>query len=294
MASRYMLDPTKNALPMKKTTLLRTLVGGLLVQVFTGFLPAPRVARQPPAIQWEKIDEGLETAEVVSPQKSFLGDSRITVVRINPARYAFKLVAASEFNTMYKTAPEWCKDKKLVGCVNAGQFSLKDGYSNMGYMKNYAHVNNPNFRKINNYNSVLAFNRKDTGVAPVQIIDLKCRNWAQLQPRYHSFSQSISLISCNRQVVDNKQKGRWSMVLFGMDTRGNALWIFTRSPYTIRHFSEILLSLPLSLQNVMYLEGGPEASLFLAGNGKKSSGRAVTKPGSTKTTPTSSSGAFPT
>ncbi len=251
---------------------------GALCLYLGGFTSRPagqKPERQYPAeqptipIKWQKLDEGLETAEIPSPQESFLGDSRITVVRINPARYAFKLVAASQYNTMYKTAPEWCRDKKLIGCVNAGQFKLTDGYSNMGYMKNYAHVNNPAFRKVYNYNSVLAFNRKDTGVAPLQIIDLKCQNWSQWQNRYHSFSQSISLISCNRQVVNNKQKGKWSMVLFGVDTAGNALWIFTRSPYTIRQFSEILLSMPLSLKNVMYLEGGPEASLFLESNGKK-------------------------
>jgi hypothetical protein len=59
------------------------------------------------------------------------------------------------------------------------------------------------------------------------------------------------------------------MVLFGIDKLGNALLIFTRSPYTIRQFSEILLTLPLQIKNVMYLEGGPEASLYLDTNGKK-------------------------
>lgn len=225
--------------------------------------------KQSPAINWQRIDEGLESAEILSPQKSFLGDSKITVIKINPKQYAFKLVAASENNKMHKTAPQWCKEKKLLACVNAGQFNLNDQLSNMGYMKNYNHVNNPTLRKINNYHAMLAFNRKDTSVAPVQIIDMLCQDWPHLQTKYHSFTQSISLISCNKQVVDNKQKGKWSMVLFGMDEAGNALLIFTRSPYTIRHFSEILLSLPLSIKNVMYLEGGPEASLFLDTNGKK-------------------------
>jgi hypothetical protein len=242
--------------------------------VYTSYLSKPEVAELAtqntlPAIPWQKIDIGLETAEIPSPQKSFIGDSKITVVRINPDRYAFKLIAASENNKQHKTAPEWCKEKKLLACVNAGQFNLDDQLSNMGYMKNYAHVNNPNLRKINNYNAILAFNRKDTSVGPIQIIDMKCQDWPQLQTKYHSFTQSISLIACNKQVVDNKQKGKWSMVLWGMDEQGNVLWIFTRSPYTIRQFSEILLSLPLNIKNVMYLEGGPETSLYVNTNGKK-------------------------
>ena len=239
-------------------------------------LPAPTPAMHNTAVQhrlaeipWQTIDVGLETAELASPQKSFIGDSKITVIRINPNRYAFKLIAASENGKQHKTAPEWCKEKKLLACVNAGQFNLDDQLSNMGYMKNFAHVNNPNFRKINNYNSILAFNRKDSSVAPIQIIDMKCQDWPLLQTKYQSFSQSISLIACNKQVVDNKQKGKWSMVLWAMDEQGNVLWIFTRSPYTIRQFSEILLSLPLKIKNVMYLEGGPETSLYVNTNGKK-------------------------
>jgi hypothetical protein len=137
--------------------------------------------------------------------------------------------------------------------------------TNMGYMKNYAHVNNAALRKVNNYNSILAFNRKDSSVAPIQIIDLKCQEWPQLQTKYQSFSQSISMISCQGKIVENRQKGKWSMVLWGMDTMGNILLIFTRSPYTIRQFSEILLSLPLSIKNAMYLE----ASLFLSASGKE-------------------------
>jgi hypothetical protein len=248
----------------------------MLCQGFVVNLPGSRHAmydatysNHPPEIKWQRIDEGMESAEIESPQKSFIGDSKITVIRINPDKYTFKLIAASENGKEHKTAPQWCKEKKLLACVNAGQFNLDNQLLNMGYMKNYAHVNNPNFRKVNNYNSVLAFNRKDTSVAPIQIVDMKCQDWPTLQNKYHSFTQSISLIACNRQVVDNKQKGKWSMVLFGIDEKGNVLLISTRSPYTIRNFSEILLSLPLAIKNVMYLEGGPEASLYLEANGKK-------------------------
>jgi hypothetical protein len=106
---------------------------------------------------------------------------------------------------------------------------------------------------MNNYDAVLAFNKKDASVPEVEIIDLKCQKWDDYKDKCHSFTQSISLIACNKQVVDNKQTGRWSMVLFGIDTTGNALLLFTRSPYTIRSLSEMLLQLPPSLKNLMYL-----------------------------------------
>ena len=53
------------------------------------------------------------------------------------------------------------------------------------------------------------------------------------------------------------------MVLWGMDTEGNVLWIFTRSPFTVHDFANTLLSLNLKIDKLMYLEGGPEASFYL-------------------------------
>jgi len=52
-------------------------------------------------------------------------------------------------------------------------------------------------------------------------------------------------------------------VVIGADKDGNALFIFSRSPYTVYDFISVLLDAPLKLQNLMYLEGGPEASFYL-------------------------------
>ena len=56
------------------------------------------------------------------------------------------------------------------------------------------------------------------------------------------------------------------MVVIGVDKEGNALFIFTRSPHSVHDFINILLDAPLNLYNLMYLEGGPEASFYLSHN----------------------------
>jgi hypothetical protein len=251
--------------------LLLSLISAFFLQTSVMLPDAPEPPKHmiPIEIKWQKLDTGLEQAEITLPHKSIVGDSRVTVMRVKPAYYKFQLLSKGEGDKIARTAKEWAQEKKLVAAVNAGQFRLTDGSTNMGYMKNYKYINNPQFRKVNNYDAVLAFNRKDASVPEIQIIDLKCQKWDDYKDKYHSFTQSISLIACNKQVVDNKQTGQWSMVLFGIDTSGNALLIFTRSPYTIRTLSDMLLQLPLSLKNLMYLEGGPEASLYLSANGKE-------------------------
>ena len=53
------------------------------------------------------------------------------------------------------------------------------------------------------------------------------------------------------------------MAVFGIDN-GNALFIFTESHYSGYDFANIVLSLPISIYNAMYLEGGPEANLYFS------------------------------
>ncbi len=57
------------------------------------------------------------------------------------------------------------------------------------------------------------------------------------------------------------------MAVFGMDKSGNALMIFTEALYSVHEFINLLLSLPVSIFNAAYLEGGPEASFFFSSGG---------------------------
>jgi hypothetical protein len=212
-----------------------------------------------PPIHWKKVDTGLYIASVDSPLKASVGDSKITVLKINPKYYHFKLISAKESKEPNKTAKEWAKSRNLVAVINAGMFQ-EDYKTNVGFMKNYDFINS---RRMNKHNTVTAFNRKTPDVPEFQIIDLKCQDWNILKTKYHSFVQGIRMIDCRQRNRWSRQDKKWSMVVIGMDKKGNALFIFTRSPYSAHDFINILLQLPLSIYNAMYLEGGPEASFYL-------------------------------
>jgi uncharacterized protein YigE (DUF2233 family) len=212
---------------------------------------------------WKKVDEGLFMMDFDSPQKSPVGDSKITILKINPNFYSFKLICASEQGGKRMTAKEWCKKYKLIAAVNAGMFQA-DGIKNVGYMKNFNHVNNP---RLNSYKAVLVFNPVGPGVPDIQIIDLKCQNFGELRYKYQTFIQNIRMLSCQQKNVWSKENKAWSMVVLGVDKTGNVLFIFTRSPYSVHDFINILLSLPISIYNAMYLEGGPMATLYFSANG---------------------------
>jgi len=52
-----------------------------------------------------------------------------------------------------------------------------------------------------------------------------------------------------------------------VDNTGRLLFIFCRTPLTMRDFTQWLLSAPIDLVAAMHVEGGPEASLSLHAGG---------------------------
>ncbi len=206
---------------------------------------------------WKEVDEGLLVAEFEASRENTA--YAITVVKIDPKNYSFSLLCASEFGKEKLTAREWVTKHRLTAAVNAAMFQ-EDGLTSVGLMKNFNHVNNPRLSKAN---SVLAFNPVDDNVPEIQLVDRECHDFGELRHKYQSFVQSIRMVSCGHQNVWSQQSAKWSTMALGMDNDGNILFLFSRTPHSVHDFIEILLSLPLSLKTAMYLEGGPQASLYL-------------------------------
>jgi len=236
---------------MLKTTALSM---ALLASVFL----SGRFAFAGQVIPWEQADDGLFVAEFESVYEE--APYAVTIVKIDPARYTFSLLCASEHGKEPLTAKEWATKHQMLAAVNAGMFQ-QNGLTSVGYMKNFGHVNNPRLSKAN---TVLAFNPLEKNLPEIQIIDRECQDFNDLRQKYESLVQSTRMISCDRQNVWREQDAKWSTLAVGADLEGNILLLFSRTPLSVHDFIEILLSLPLSLKSAMYLEGGPQASLYLS------------------------------
>ncbi|MDJ1496493.1 phosphodiester glycosidase family protein [Cytophagaceae bacterium DM2B3-1] len=249
-------------MPLLRTTflLLFLLVTGSFAQKETG---------------WTTLDKGLDYAELAAPVKSIYGDSKITVLRIDPKSYEFFLECATHPKNNYNSRPldEWCKQKKFVAAINAGMFDGDDptqpGHAfmcNRGYMKSFDHVNSS---KVTGEKTVICFSPKDKSMPSFQIADIQnCETFANLKAKYNCLIQGIRMIDCKQQIRWQKDKKKWSVCVMGMDKAGNALFIHSRSPYTMYEFISMLQQLPLNLKTLIYLEGGPEASLYVSSGSK--------------------------
>ena len=209
---------------------------------------------------WRPLEPGLELAALHAPVESELGDSLIRVLRIDPEHFDLRLLNASARDDgELRTAREWAREYGLVAAINASMFQT-DYRSSVSLMINRAHVNNPRLSKDN---TVLAFDRRDAGAPRAQIIDRACQDFDSLRESYRVLVQSIRMISCEGRNVWAEQSRKWSTAAIGVDDEGRVLFIHSRSPYSVHDLIDMLLALPLSLRNAMYVEGGREAQLYV-------------------------------
>lgn len=217
----------------------------------------------PKKIIWTEIEQGLYISEFNAPLKSKVNDSKLSILKINPIFFSLELLTATEHDSLRRTPEQWSLDFNLVAVVNAGMFNLSDHITCSGYLKNYDHINSGKLRE--NFRAMAMFNPKSSDFPALTIVDMEKENWSFYMENYNSMFQCIRMIDCNQELVLWKPRRpiSSSMVVLATDKQGNILFIFTRSPYTANQMSSMLLSLPLKIYSAMYLDGGPEACIYV-------------------------------
>jgi hypothetical protein len=214
------------------------------------------------SINWQNLANGLSYAEIDAPIKSDINDSKLSILKIKPDAVDFLLLNASEQQNNSLNALQWAEKYNLLAVVNAAMYEVSNGIVSRGYMKNYGHINNPKFK--DGYNAVIAFNPKDSTLKKFKIFDLMCDSWDSIKSKYHCYAQGMRMIDCNANALSwNKKKQSCSMMVACEDLQGYIYFIFCRSPYTHNQMIGFLKALPLELRTTIYLEGGPETSLFI-------------------------------
>jgi len=206
------------------------------------------------AQEWETIDTGFEIGKYQSPLPSHIGDDIITILRIDPSQYKFEIL----HDSVGYTARRWAKEYNFLAVVNAGMY---DGNNkNMGFMVNYDSVYN---KRLNDDNAMLGLNPITDNVPKVKIIDLKTEGWFKWHRYYNSYVQSIRMIDDLGRNTWSESHRSWSIVVVATDTNDNLLLIHSRSPYTMHDFIDMMIHSELKINRMMYLEGGPPASMYI-------------------------------
>jgi hypothetical protein len=215
---------------------------------------------------WETLEPGLALGTFKANIPSKYSDSLIRILRIDPKYFEFKLMNASATqDKMKKSVRDWVEQNGLAAGINASMYQ-KDFMTSVSLMKTESHVNSSWFSKDN---TILVFDPIDKSLPPVQIVDRDCDDFSKIRKQYKTQVQSIRMVSCHQENVWQRQNKIWSTSAIGWDGSGNILFIHVRSPYSPHDLINMLLKLPIGLKRAMYVEGGPDAQMFIHSNKKE-------------------------
>jgi hypothetical protein len=212
-------------------------------------LSAPAVAQEAPALDWRALEPGLELAEFRTQAR--MGDNRLYALRIDPSAHEFVLLTRRLTGVERRTARAWAQANSLLAATNAAMFA-SDGRP-VAFAKASGRIVTPHLTEDR---SVFVFNADSA-----RLLDRACESFDEAA--HENALQGIRMIGCNRENVWSRQNRSWSIAALATDAQGRVLFLHTRSPFAVHDFIEILRAPPFSLARAMYLEGGPEATLYV-------------------------------
>ncbi len=211
---------------------------------------------------WQSLAPGMDLGTFPASRPSRSGDSRITVLRIDPDLWSLEFIGLSlDGGSSGRTARQWSKTHALTAAINAGMYGT-DHRTHVGHLRYRGHLNNDN---VNAYKSVAAFDPRRDGLPHFRIFDLDSPGVSMetILQDYASLVQNLRLIKRPGQNRWHQQEKMWSEAALGEDESGRILFIFCRSPYTMHDLNNELLGLGIGLVAAQHLEGGPQAQLYV-------------------------------
>jgi hypothetical protein len=215
------------------------------------------------ASEWQTLAPGMKIRRVQTRKQSTLGDSKITVLRIDPALWELEVTGILQTGeTAGHTGRDWARRQKYTAVINAGMFET-DQRTHLGYVRSRDHVYNS---RVNNYQSMMAFDPRDGKKVPafrIFDLDLPATSLQTILADYASAVQNLRLIKRPGVNQWGKQAKEWSEAAVGEDGDGHVLFIYSRSPFSMYDLNQELLAAGIGVVAAQHMEGGPEAQLYV-------------------------------
>src|SRR5690606_15343621 len=95
---------------------------------------------------WTELEDGLHYVEMDGPYKAKVGDSKISLLKIDPTKFDFVIHSATEIDSVSKCVSDWANLRDLKVVINAGMYDLRRQLYSKGLLINSKeHANNPKF-----------------------------------------------------------------------------------------------------------------------------------------------------
>ncbi len=217
--------------------------------------------------------DGLSIERVRLPRAPEVraGNRILTVVRVDLRRYRLT-VLSSVRDGAPRPLDAWVRDHRLSGGMNAGMF-----LPNRRPVATLVHDGTViSDRNPASYDGIIGWDPHGA-FGPIGAGGRGCaHDLAAMRQRFRSVVQGYRMmIDCEGRAVAWRNERRYSAAAFGADAQGRAVFVHARTPYRMRELNEMIAALGLGIRGLVYMEGGPEASLVV-----RDADRSVTEIGS--------------
>ena len=220
-------------------------------------------AALPEAPRWNALEEGLEYAEF-SLQSEAGQQASLTVLRIDPELFDFRLYASAAHKHPALTLGQWADSHDLVATINASMY-LPDGVTSTGYMRQDDYINNK--RLVRRFGAFFVAGPRQEGLPRADILTREDPQWQELLEQYRLVIQNYRMINDERRILWSPGGPLYAISAVAEDGTGKILFLHCREPLEAYSFAHALLHLPLDVRTVMYVEGGMQAGLVIRSPG---------------------------
>lgn len=226
-------------------------------------LPDDAGASLPDAPRWRELEQGLRYAEF-SLQAESGQRAALTVLRIDPEWFDFRLYASAAHRHPPLSLGQWADSHDLVAAINASMY-LPDGVTSTGYMRQDDYINNKRLGR--RFGAFFVAGPRVEGLPRADILTRDDPRWQELLDQYRLVIQNYRMINDERRILWSPGGPLYAISAVAEDGEGHILFLHCREPLEAYNFAHALLHLPLDVRTVMYVEGGLQAGLVIRSPG---------------------------
>lgn len=236
----------------------KLIVPAALILCLLPWVSAPAAAKQAEPPAWRVLSPGLEFAlwEDLLPSRS--GSSRVAMLRVDPNRYSFKVLAVPKGQNGH-TAEEWREQSGALAVFNAGLYTPEKRH--LGYLLQNGLELSP---QVPQQDGLFLAGPREPELPAARILDLR---YTPFDPRlnpYRQAAQSLMLLDRFGMIRVRRSPRVANRTALALDDQGRILVVVTEGGHTLWELAQALKNSGLALREVMTMDGGAESQLAVA------------------------------
>ncbi len=193
------------------------------------------------------------------------GNRILTIVRVDLRHYRIAVLSSIRDGAP-RTLDRWVHDHGLAGGINAGMFL--PNRRPVGTLVDRGEVLSD--RNPGRFDGTVGWDPRRGG-SPIGVGGRGCPVGREgILERFSSAVQGFRMmVDCRGRALPWPTRRIYSAAAFGRDSQGRAVFLHTRTPYRMAVLNQMIVDLDLGIRGLVYMEGGPEASLVVRGGGHR-------------------------